>query len=156
MEQPRKNNIELSIRLDGKKKPDISSGVSFTTYSLSENKLDELAVMEEILQKFGVSIEVKRYESTGTSGYDIVTMKVDEKQYKKATTRHAGRKANFSEKYDKYNACTVKELQEKLQTMTKTKIAEELGCPRMTLYRILKNIEQQSPDGSVSIWHYTS
>ena len=60
------------------------------------------------------------------------------------------------EKYDKYGKCTVEELLRKLQTMSKTQISQELGCSRMTLYRVIKNIEVRKPSKDTSIWHYTS
>ncbi len=147
--------IDLKSRRAGKSKPD--GWVSFTTQSLSEKNLDELAAFAGLLEKVGVSLEISRKESKGAGlEYDFIVLKVNEEQYKKAITRHAGRKADFNKKYDKYGKCTVAELEEKLNTMPKTKIAAELGCSRMTLYRILKNIELQHPAKDTSIWHYTS
>jgi len=102
-----------------------------------------------------VDITRNQNPETGLS-YDFIVMKVDEEQYKAALTRKAGRKPDFKKKYDMYGKCTVGELQERLKTMTKSDIARELGCPRMTLYRILKNIAENHPDSETSIWHYTS
>ena len=131
--------------------------VSFMAHPLSEKTLDELAVISEMLEKAGISLVVERYETeTIGTGFDYVIFKTNVEQYEEVMTRHAGRKPNFAEKYDKYGKCTVAELQEKLGTISKTKLAEELGCPRMTLYRIIKNIEKMNPDGDMSIWHFTS
>ena len=135
----------------------INDWVSITTHTLSDSNLDELASIAKMLDKVGVSLEVTRNENSSAGlAYDFIILKVNKEKYNKVLTRQAGRKADFTEKYDKYGKCTVAELQEKLSCMTKTNIAKELGCSRMTLYRILKNIEVLSPDESTSIWHYTS
>ena len=131
--------------------------VSFTAQPLNDAGLEELNRMADLLKKVGVSLETTRKENTGLGlEYDYITIKLDKEKYKEAVTRHAGRKADFEEKYDKYGKCTVGELSLKLQTMTKTRIAKELGCSRMTLYRIINNIELRNPAGDTSIWHYTS
>lgn len=149
--------IDLKKRLENLNKQNLNGCVSFTTQALSEKNLDELAVISEMLEKVGISLEISRNENHGIGmDYDFIVLKANKEQYKKAMTRHAGRKADFNEKYDKYGKCTVAELEEKLKTMSKTKIAEELGCSRMTLYRIIKNITNLKPRGDVSIWHYTS
>ena len=88
--------------------------------------------------------------------YDFIVLKVNEEKYQNVKTRHAGRKADFERKYDTYGKCTVAELEEKLKKMKKTEIALDLGCSRMTLYRIIKNIEERKPAKDTSIWHYTS
>ena len=148
--------IDLINRNSGKKSPNKGT-VAFMTYTLSDEKLEELSELAEKLKKAGVSLSITRYETTESeSGYDIMQFQVDEEQFLSVTTRHAGRKPDFSAKYDKYKKCTVQQLREKLQTMSKTKIAEELGCPRMTLYRIIKNIEKMEPDETMSIWHFTT
>lgn len=150
---------EKRIDLKNRKKDsrELNGWVSFTAYALNENSLDELAAISEMLDRVGISLEVSRKDNA-TSGleYDFVVLKVNKEQYQKVMTRYAGRKANFNKKYDKYGKCTVAELQEKLTTMTKTGIAAELGCSRMTLYRIMKNIAIQNPASDTSIWHYTS
>lgn len=135
----------------------LNGWVSFTTHALNENSLNELAAISEMLDRVGISLEISRKDNSNIGlDYDFIVLKVNKEQYKKSMTRYAGRKADFNKKYDKYGKCTVAELKEKLNTMTKTKIAEELGCSRMTLYRILKNITALSPEESRSIWHYTS
>ena len=147
------------IDLKNRKKDDkeLNGWVSFTTHSLNEKNLDELAAISEMLDKAGISIEISRTDNDAVGmEYDFITIKVNKERYKKAMSRHAGRKADFNKKYDTYGRCTVAEIQEKLLSTTKTKIAEELGCPRMTLYRILKNIAKMEPDGKMSIWHFTS
>ena len=149
------NKIDLKKRVTDKSMQEMNGFVSFTTHTLNEKNLDELASMSELLDKVGISLEINRHGDSD-SGYDLVSLKVNKERYKKAMTRYAGRKADFSKKYDKYGECSVEELQEKLKSMPKTKIAQELGCSRMTLYRIIKNEEKHSPDGNMSIWHYTS
>lgn len=149
--------IDLKKRLETVNKQNLNGWLSFTTQALSEKNLDELAAIAEMLEKVGISLEISRNENSGIGAeYDFVVLKVNQEQYNAAMTRNAGRKADFNGKYDKYGKCTVAELEEKLKTMTKTQIAKELGCSRMTLYRILRNVENLKPRGDVSIWHYTS
>lgn len=131
--------------------------VSFTAQPLNDTSLEELSVMTELLKKVGVSLEMTRKSNVGLGlTYDSVTIRLDKEKYNEVLTRHAGRKADFEGKYDMYGKCTVAELKDRLKTSSKTKIAQELGCSRMTLYRILKNIELRNPAGDTSIWHYTS
>jgi DNA invertase Pin-like site-specific DNA recombinase len=131
--------------------------VAFTAQPLNDKSLNELAALSELLQKVGFSLETTRKGNPSLGlEYDYITIKLDKEKYNEVVTRHAGRKADFEEKYDKYGKCTVAELKEMLMTMSKTNIAQELGCSRMTLYRILKNIEERNPAGDTSIWHYTS
>lgn len=149
--------IDLKSRARSLDKQSLNHWVSVTTQTLSDNSLDELAAIAELLEKVGVTLEIARNKNQGLGlDYDFLTVKVNKEQYSRAINRHAGRKADFNQKYDKYGKCTVKELQEKLKTTSKTKIAQELGCSRMTLYRIIDNISKREPDGSTSIWHYTS
>ena len=143
--------INLAARTE-KINSDKSKGwVSLMAQTLDESNLDELALIAGMLEKVGVTVAVTRKEQ-----YDFLTLQVDKEAYAKAMTRQAGRKADFNAKYDKYGKCTVEELSMKLETMSKTKIAQELGCSRMTLYRIIKNIELRKPSKDTSIWHYTS
>ena len=131
--------------------------ISITAQTLSDKNLDELAALSKLMERVGVSVEVNRNKNPETGlSYDFIVMKVNKEQYRNAVTRKAGRKPDFDKKYDRYGKCTVRELQEKLKTMTKSDIAKELGCPRMTLYRILRNISENKPDPDTSIWHYTS
>ena len=136
---------------------DFNGLISFTAQPLTDTSLEELNTMSELLKKVGVSLETTRKQNVGLGlEYDYITIKLDKEKYNEAVTRHAGRKADFEEIYDKYGKCTVGELLNKLQSMSKSKIAQELGCSRMTLYRILKNIEVRKPSKDTSIWHYTS
>ena len=149
--------IDLKQRLSELDEQSLNGSVAFTAQALSDSNLNELAVMAEMLERIGISVEINRKENSGTGlAYDFIVMKINEEKYKTAMTRHAGRKADFNKKYDTYGKCTVAELEEKLLVMSKTKIAQELGCSRMTLYRIIKNIAVQKPVGDTSIWHYTS
>ena len=136
---------------------DFNGLISFTAQPLTNTSLEELNTMSELLKKVGVSLKTTRKENTSLGlAYDHITIKLDKEKFNEVVTRHAGRKADFEEKYDKYGKCTVEELLNKLQSMSKSKIAQELGCSRMTLYRILKNIEVRKPSKDTSIWHYTS
>lgn len=149
--------INLKQRLTQVNRSTSNGLVSFTAAKLSENSLDELAVIADMLENVGISLEISRKENKETKvSYDFVVLKVNEEKYRASKTRHAGRKADFNRKYDVYGKCTVAELEEKLLTMKKTEIAKELGCSRMTLYRIINNISERKPAGDISIWHYTS
>jgi len=149
--------IDLKSRVLSLEKQSLNQWVSFTTQILDDKTLDELAVLAGMLERVGFTLEVARNQNNGLGlDYDFITVRVNEERYKHTVTRHAGRKADFNEKYDKYGKCTVAELKEKLLTTTKTQIADELGCSRMTLYRIIKNISSLNPAGDTSIWHYTS
>ncbi|MBE5950170.1 MAG: hypothetical protein E7260_01105 [Lachnospiraceae bacterium] len=124
---------------------------------MDDRLLGELSKLSGVLEKVGIFLSVDRhFNDENKPQYDLLRVKVEEEHYKKIVTRNAGRKQNFIEKYEKYRACTVEELNFLLASMTKTKIAESLGCSRMTLYRIIKNIEKYEPEGNMSVWHYTS
>lgn len=149
--------IDLKERLSKVNKNALNGLVFITAGELNENSLDELAAIADMLDTVGVSLEISRKENTDTKlSYDFIMLKVNEEKYHAAKTRHAGRKADFDRKYDAYGKCTVAELEEKLLSMKKTEIARELGCSRMTLYRIINNISDRKPAGDTSIWHYTS
>lgn len=147
--------MDLINHIDVNKKK--SGLVSFTVSPLNDKSLDELSYIAQLLDKVGVSMELTRNKNTEVGlEYDFMVIKINKEKFNKVITRQAGRKPNFNQKYDKYGKCTVEELKEKQKSMTKTKIAQELGCSRMTLYRILKNIDILEPAGDTSIWHYTS
>jgi len=149
--------IDLKQRLSEVDLASLNGWVSFTAQELSDSNLDELAVISGMLEKIGISLEISRKTNAETNfNYDFIVIKVNEEKYHAAKTRHAGRKADFDRKYDEYGKCTVAELEEKLKTMKKTEIARELGCSRMTLYRIMHNISEREPAKDTSIWHYTS
>ena len=145
------NKLDLKQRLSEIDIKSLNGLTSFSVAELSDKTLDELAFFADRLEKVGISLEIIR-----KTGFDFVILNMNKEKYQATTTRHAGRKADFESKYDNYGKCTVRQLKEKLNSTSKTKIAEELGCSRMTLYRIIKNIEQRNPDGDTSIWHYTS
>lgn len=143
--------IDLKLRLAEADKKTLNGWTSFSVAELSDKNLDELAFIAEKMEKVGLNLEIIR-----KNGYDFVVLKLNGDKYRAATTRHAGRKADFENKYDTYGKCTVGELREKLKLTSKTRIAQELGCSRMTLYRIIKNIEDRNPAEDTSVWHYTS
>lgn len=149
--------IDLKTRLSEIDKKSLNGWVSFTAAEVSESGLNELAMIADMLKTVGITLEITRRKNEDTSlTYDFIVLKVNEERYHSAKTRHAGRKADFDKKYDMYGKCSVAELEEKLKTMKKTEIAKELGCSRMTLYRIINNISEREPAKDTSIWHYTS
>ena len=97
--------IDLKQRLTEKNNLSRNGWVTFTTQKLSENSLNELAFFSEMLEKVGISLEVTRKQKAESElCYDFVAMKWNEEKYKTVMNRHAGRKADFEEKYDKYDA----------------------------------------------------
>lgn len=153
----KETKINLKKQFYALEQKELNGWASFTAQTINDKNLEELSVIAELLNKVGVSLDITRKENEETGlSYDFVVLGINKEQYETAMGRNAGRKADFEQKYDRYGKCTVAELKEKLKTMKKTKIAEELGCSRMTLYRILCNIESRHPAEDTSIWHYTS
>jgi len=149
--------IDLESRKKSNEKQVRSDYLSLLAYPINEKTLGELADLSAMLRTVGITLRIDRYEDTDyRSGYDIVTFRINEEKYQRITNRNAGRKPNFIAKYEKYRPCTVLELRSMLETKTKTETARILGCSRMTLYRILKNLKELKPEEDRSVWHYTS
>lgn len=125
---------------------------------IPDDKIHELAILNEHLERVGISIRVTRHDVT-----DILSFKINNESYKKATCRGAGRKKDH-DMAARYKECSVAELKVKLSTMKKSEIIKELGCPKATFYRILKNLKAYESDydnppswiEKDSIWIYTS
>lgn len=149
---------EIELKRDENK----SIGISRNEYisvpcHISDDAAKELGVLKEYLEKVGIKLSATRHKDD-TSGFttDILSFAINNAAYKKAVYRNAGRKMDYH-KHERYKPCTVAELKEKLETMNKSEIAEELGCQRGTLYRILKNVDFDDKDEqNYSIWSYTS
>ena len=129
-----------------------------TCNQITDKELSSLQQINDILQEYGLSIEnVDTKNATG------IYISLDQNKLAAKTRRNAGRKHNQDDFETKYTPCTVEELRELLKTTKKTELAEMLKCPRMTLYRVIKNIEtrgyfgEKTPDcfTSSSIWEYT-
>ena len=126
--------------------------------SIPDDQIHELAILNEHLERVGISLKVTRYEGT-----DILGFKINNESYKKATCRGAGRKKDHN-MAARYKECSVAELKVKLGTMKKSEIIKELGCPKATFYRILNNLKvdgcnMENIDSLFdddSIWIYTS
>lgn len=120
------------------------------------DSMHRLAVLKECLDKVGIEMTAVRYEDEKT---DVLSFKIDFETFSKVTQRGAGRKKDYSMS-ERYKKCTVSELKTKLESMKKCEIIEELGCPKATFYRILKNIAaaevKNLVNGNDSIWYYTS
>ena len=86
-------------------------------------------------------------------GTDILSFSIHKETYEKVVNRNAGRKKDYHMN-ERYQSCTVAQLEEKMKKMKKQDIILELGCPKMTFYRILKNINWEEKE--VSIWKFTS
>jgi len=145
------------IKLDKKPESRISNYTSVTC-SISEDSAQELAILKDYLYKVGISVKATRYEST-----DVLTFIIDKEKYDKVVKRGAGRKKDYKLE-EKYKKCTVSELKKMIETMKKSDIIKELGCPKRTFYNILNNIKEAEEflDAEYeqgcdpSIWDYTS
>lgn len=115
---------------------------------ISEQNIHELAILKEYLGKVGITVNAVRYPQT-----DILSFSIQKETYEKVVNRNAGRKKDYNMN-KRYKSCTVAQLDEKIKTMKKQDIINELGCPKMTFYRILKNIDWEAKD--MSIWEFTS
>ena len=141
------NEIELKLKREVNKSLDdyvlVSCNIPKDTH--------ELAVLKELLGKVGITMSASH-----GSYSDMLSFRIDYETFDKVTSRGAGRKKDITMK-NRYKECTVAELKEKLKTMKKSEIIEDLGCPSMTFYRILKNINlDDESDQDMSIWHFTS
>ena len=122
-----------------------------------EDEIHKLAVLKECLEKVGIELTVDTADEEGMRDY--LMFKIDFDKFDTATSRRAGRKKDYT--MDKrYKSCTVAELKEKLDKgMKKTEIMRELGCPKPTLYRIIKNLDgfwDKKHFQDYDIWDFTS
>lgn len=111
-----------------------------------QKRLQELS---GILDKVGVSLDL-----SATHGHKMLSISIDYDTYNRVTGRGAGRKKD-PDMADRYRPCTVSKLNKLLNSgKKKSEIIEYLGCPKMTFYRILKNME--GAPARASIWDYTT
>lgn len=123
---------------------------------LEDDTLNNLIAISKLLERLGVSLSIDRYPASDEPSRLFLKIQIDEDQFHFATNRNAGRKKDLTME-SRYKHCTVAELREMQKDMRKTDIANELGCPRMTLYRIFKNLETaDNVCDDDSIWSYTS
>lgn len=132
--------------------------MSFILHQVDEETYDNIAMLQDYLGRMGIEFDVTHYTpEDGNDGrpFDIMAINIDQEKFNTYATRKAGRKFDRN-KEERYKPCTVIELNNMLATMKKSEIAEYLGCPRMTLHRIIKNLEGHNFDPESSIWYYTS
>ena len=121
---------------------------------------NELALLQALLKKVGIELCAFEYAESDTL---LLTFRIDLTTYNRKTTRKAGRKISYNKVQERgYSPCTIGELRERLKAKPqKTTLAAELGCPRITLYRIIKNLDAEDwYEGddylqTRSIWNYT-
>ena len=99
-------------------------------------------------------MSLSRFDTT-----DILSFTINNDIYDQVIKRGAGRKKDYTMQ-ERYKDCTISELKEKLKIMKKVDIMKELGCPKATFYRILKNIKavdafDDEDTANTSIWWYT-
>lgn len=148
-EYEKMERVEIALVKD-EKKPSITWHDDYISVicEISEQNIHELAVLKEYLEKVGIMVNAVRYPGT-----DILSFSIHKETYEKVVNRNAGRKKDYHMD-ERYKSCTVAQLDAKMKTMKKQDIINELGCPKMTFYRILKNIDWDAKD--MSIWHFTS
>ena len=138
---------------------DASSTLHLNFNQISEGDLTTLAFLKEILSKFDIELDVTHHIYDEKHAYDSVFIHYKRENMLKKATRNAGRKKDFEMAY-RYKECTVSELKMKLDSgRKKSDIIAELGCPRTTFYRILRNLGKEIDldlYGSDSIWMYTN
>lgn len=144
-----KENIELK-RKAGREDKDYATVIC----KVVDDHIHDLAVLKEYLDKVGINMSLSRYDTT-----DILSFSIDNDTYNKMVKRGAGRKKDYTMR-ERYEECTVSELKTKLETMKRVDIIKELGCPKATFYRILKNIKKynsfaNADEANTSIWYYT-
>lgn len=134
-------------------------GISFEKNFITEEDLQSLSLLKEILSKSGATLDVTHNIQRDGTEYNSIYIYMNEDKVAVKTTRNAGRKQQLF-KNGKYKECTVSELKMKLESgMKKTEIINELGCPKATFYRILKNLGEDIEHEDVqmhSIWIYTT
>lgn len=148
---------EIKLVLDGEIK-EFKDDYSIVTCKIADNEIHNLAVLKNCLEKIGITMNAQRYEE-----WDTLSFKINFETFNKITNRGAGRKKDYSME-KRYKECKVSELKMKLETMKKCDIITELGCPKTTFYRILKNIEEDKTyidfekkmGIDPSIWDFTS
>ena len=149
-----KNWEELKLQVNPKLRTTGRSNVACSISNMFPENIHELAILQEYLAKVGISLSVTKHEYT-----DIMSFVIDFDTFDKVTGRNAGRKKDRT-MGKRYKECTVSELKTKLQTMKNCDIIAELECPKITFYRIMKNIKSAENEGYISdndsIWEYTS
>ena len=74
--------IDLKQRLKNTDTKLLNGLVSFTAGELSEKNLNELALISELLDRVGISLEVTRKINKETKfAYDFIVLKVNEEKY---------------------------------------------------------------------------
>ena len=75
------------------KKGIYNSAVSIPVYPMERRLLEELSEVADLLERIGIFLTVDRYTETEVnSAYDMLRLRINEEQYAKITTWHAGRK----------------------------------------------------------------
>lgn len=146
----KQKNQEIALVKDESKNPE-KTYVSVACKFIPES-IHELAILKELLEKVGIRVHASHAEEIDM---DILGFSINYDTYNKIVYRKAGRKKDCCME-SRYQSCTVSELKLKLKTMKNTEVIKELGCPKATFYRILKNIEGRRGIGDRSIWEFTS
>lgn len=97
----------------------------------SEDKLrEDIEDLNRVLSSFGLS--AKYLDRT-------LLINIDSDEYLKKSSRNAGRRKNYARAFDYNMNPTIQEVFEMQERMTNAQIIEQIGCPRATFYRALKN-----------------
>ena len=124
--------------------------------SVDKNSLTSIGKLKAFIEPVGIKMQVIQEEDDDGVLQGYMRFSVDVRKYRRMTNRGAGRSCSRT-MVKKYKRCKVSELKVKLQTMKKSEIIAELGCPKSTFYRILKNINLNSSQyDKRQIWDFTS
>ena len=103
---------------------------------------NDVAELNELLGSLGITFKLQPYEDTAETGSGHLGIVINNDTFRRARTRHAGRKKVYG-KGKNYNCQpTVGEVFEWRKTMTHQQIIEKIGCPRATYYRRIKDLSK--------------
>lgn len=105
-----------------------------------EFNIKAVSELNEILEKMGVTFEIKQIKDHENIGHLSILINMD--TLEKKMTRNAGRKVDHNKAMAYSVNPTVAEVFTWRKTMTHQEIIEKIGCPRATYYRCLKKLSE--------------